>query len=164
MNRTMESAHQLSNRFREVILNGTWIANTNFQDRLTGVTLSQATRLIGSLNSIAMLTYHIHYYIAGVLNVLRGGDLVIRDRYSFDLPEMDTEEAWNALRQALYRDAEAFDVAVEQLSEEQLDSTFVDEKYGTYRRNIEGIIEHSYYHLGQVSLIRKLVEELGANV
>ena len=79
MNRTMESAHQLSNRFREVILNGTWIANTNFQDRLTGVTLSQATRLIGSLNSIAMLTYHIHYYIAGVLNVLRGADLVIRD-------------------------------------------------------------------------------------
>ncbi|MEZ5031918.1 MAG: DinB family protein [Saprospiraceae bacterium] len=154
----MESAKDLATRFREVVLDGKWIANTNFQDRLTGVTLPQASRRIGSLNSIAMLTYHIHYYIAGVLNVLRGGDLVIRDRYSFDLPELNTEEAWDALRQALYRDAEAFAGAVEQLSEEQLDSTFVDEKYGTYRRNIEGIIEHSYYHLGQVSLIRKLVE------
>jgi len=40
-----------------------------------------------------------------------------------------------------------------------LDSVFVDEKYGTYLRNIEGVIEHCYYHLGQISLIKKLVSE-----
>ena len=155
----MNTAKQMADRFREVILNGTWIANTNFQDRLDGVTREQASIRIGSLNSIAMLTYHIHYYIAGVLQVFQGGDLTIRDKYSFDLPEMNTEEAWDALRQALYRDAELFATHVERMSEEQLEATFVDAKYGTFRRNIEGIIEHSYYHLGQVSMIRKLVEE-----
>ena len=37
------------------------------------------------------------------------------------------------------------------------DHPFIDGKYGSYLRNIEGIIEHSYYHLGQISLIRKMI-------
>jgi len=41
------------------------------------------------------------------------------------------------------------------LSDEQLEAVFVKEAYGTYRRNIEAVIEHSYYHLGQNSLLRK---------
>jgi len=41
------------------------------------------------------------------------------------------------------------------LSDTQLDAVFVKETYGTYRRNIEAIIKHSYYHLGQISLLRK---------
>jgi hypothetical protein len=39
-----------------------------------------------------------------------------------------------------------------------LDAVFVDAKYGDYARNIEGVIEHSYYHLGQVVLVRKMVD------
>lgn len=155
----METASELATRFREVILNGTWIANTNFQDQLSALTWEQATTRIGSLNTIAMLTFHIHYYIAGVLQVFEGGDLTIQDKYSFDLPPVNTQEKWHALCQALYQEAEKFAGHVELMSDGKLDSTFIDEKYGTYRRNIEGIIEHCYYHLGQVSLIRKMVVE-----
>jgi hypothetical protein len=32
----------------------------------------------------------------------------------------------------------------------KLDEVFVDEKYGTYQRNIDGMIEHAYYHLGRL--------------
>jgi hypothetical protein len=39
------------------------------------------------------------------------------------------------------------------------DEPFVDEKYGTLLRNIEGVIEHSYYHLGQIALIRKMITQ-----
>jgi hypothetical protein len=45
------------------------------------------------------------------------------------------------------------------MSKEQKDDIFEEEKYGIYRRNIEAIIEHSYYHLGQISLIKKLIVE-----
>lgn len=155
----MESAKELATRFREVTLNGKWIANTNFKDQLSPLTWVQATTRIGSLNTIAMLTFHIHYYIAGVLQVFEGGDLTIRDKYSFDLPEIRNEADWQRLCQKLFTDAEQFATHVERMSQEQLDSVFIDEKYGTFRRNIEGIIEHSYYHLGQVSLIRKMVEQ-----
>jgi hypothetical protein len=53
--------------------------------------------------------------------------------------------------------ATAFVNKVKNLNDEILDSSFVDEKYGTYQRNLEAIIEHTYYHLGQISLIRKMI-------
>jgi uncharacterized damage-inducible protein DinB len=155
----METSHQLANRFREVILNGKWIANTNLKDQLGDVHLKQATRKIGSLNTIAALTFHINYYIAGILNVFEGGNLEIRDKYSFDLPPIRSAEDWDRLRNELWSNAEKFAGHVERMSDEKLNATFVDEKYGTYRRNIEGMIEHSYYHLGQISLIKKMIRE-----
>jgi hypothetical protein len=38
-----------------------------------------------------------------------------------------------------------------------LEATFSQKKYGTYYRNLMGVIEHSHYHLGQISLIRKML-------
>ena len=155
----MENSNQIASRFREVLLNGKWIANTNFKEQLSKVTWEQATKKIGSLNTIAVLTYHINYYIAGILNVFEGGGLEIRDRYSFDLPPITSEEEWKKLVDDLFMNSEKFAAHVERMPEEKLDGTFVDEKYGTYRRNIEGMIEHSYYHLGQISLINKMILE-----
>lgn len=153
----MENAAQLANRFSEVILNGTWIANTNFQDQLSGVTLEQAIHKTGTLNTIAALTFHINYYIAGILNVFEGGDLEIRDKFSFDMPNLDSEAAWEYMKATLFANAGKFAEHVARLTDEQLDAVFVKEAYGTYRRNIEAMIEHSYYHLGQISLLRKLM-------
>ena len=45
------------------------------------------------------------------------------------------------------------------MSDDKLTDVFVKEEYGTYHRNINAIIEHSYYHLGQISLIKKLLNE-----
>jgi uncharacterized damage-inducible protein DinB len=153
----MENTQQLAARFREVLLNGQWIANTNFKDALAGVTWEQATQKAGPINTIAALAFHVNYYIAGVLNVLRGGSLDIRDKYSFDMPPIRSESDWKALVDTLLANADAFADAMERMPDAQLEQPFTNEKYGTYRRNIEAMIEHCYYHLGQVSLIRKLV-------
>ena len=59
----------------------------------------------------------------------------------------------------MWTNAEKFANQVELMSDEKLEEIFVDEKYGNYRRNIEGVIEHSYYHLGQISLIKKMMKE-----
>lgn len=153
----MNTPKQMANRFREVILNGTWVANTNVKDQLSGMTWEQATAKVDGLNTIAALTFHLHYYIAGVLQVLEGGTLDIRDKYSFDLPPIGSQKDWDRLVNNLWQDAEKFAVRVEQMPEEKLNAVFVEEKYGTYRRNIDGMIEHCYYHLGQMVLIRKLL-------
>ncbi len=155
----MNTSAQLANRFREVLLNGAWIANTNFKEQLTAIDWKQATAPVGRLNTIALLAFHIHYYITGVLNVLEGGSLDIRDKYSFDMPPIRSAEDWDALRSQLWRDAERFAERLEQFPEDRWLDVFVDEKYGTYQRNIDGLIEHSYYHLGQIVLIRKLLVE-----
>ena len=159
----MEKPDQLANRFREVLLNGHWVANINFKEALEDLTWQQATKKISSLNTIAALTFHINYYIVGVLNVFEGGDLEIRDKYSYDLPEIRSAEDWGALRERFLINSEKYATHIDQMSVEKLNSTFVDEKYGTYRRNIEGMIEHAYYHLGQVSLIKKMLSEQASN-
>lgn len=153
----MTRAQSLANRLREVLLHGKWIANTNFKNQILSVDWVQATTKIDSLNTIALLTFHINYYLQGLIQVFQGGLLDIRDKYSFDLPEIKSESDWNALVETFLSNAEQFAKHVEQMDDARLDSAFVDEKYGNYQRNIEGVIEHSYYHLGQVSLIRKMV-------
>jgi len=153
----MSSVSQLAKRFREVLLDGLWIANTNFKDQLKEVTWEQAVTKIGHLNTIAMLTFHIDYYIAGILNVFEGGRLEIKDQYSFDLPSIESQEQWEMLLDKLWNDSEKFAILLEQMPDSKMDEVFVDEKYGTYLRNIDGMIEHAYYHLGQITLIRKLL-------
>ena len=153
----------LASRLREVLLNGQWIANTNFKEQVQSVNWLQATHKVESLNTIAALTFHINYYLAGLLFAFQTGRLEIRDKYSFDLPPLTSEEAWQQLKNELFTNAEAFADAVEQLDEDVLNNPFADEKYGSYLRNIEGVIEHSYYHLGQISLTRKLLAEAVAS-
>jgi len=153
----MERTKEIANRFRGVILDGLWIANTNYKDQLSGLTWEQAAKKMGSLNTIAELTLHINYYIAGVLRVFEGGALKIRDKYSFTFPPVETREDWEDVLNRLLMNAEKFAIMVERMPDEKLDDVFVDEKYGTYRRNIEGMIEHCYYHLGQIALIRKML-------
>lgn len=155
MNNTI--AQQTANRFREVILNGIWIANTNFKDQLDNLDYEIAITKVDSFNTIAALAQHIHYYINGINNVFKGGNLEIRDKYSFDFAPIESQQKWNDFLTRFWYDAEAFASFVEQLHDEQLHEAFVDEKYGSYLRNIDAMIEHSYYHLGQIVLLKKML-------
>lgn len=147
----------LANRLREVLLNGKWIANTNLKDQITSINWKQAIQRIENLNSVALLTFHINYYFKGVLHVFKGGELEIRDKYSFDMPEIKSEKDWNNLVNEFIVTAESFVYHVENMDDNLLSQPFVKPEYGTYLRNIEAQIEHSYYHLGQISLIKKLI-------
>ncbi|HAT63221.1 MAG TPA: DUF1572 domain-containing protein, partial [Flavobacteriaceae bacterium] len=129
----------------------------NFKDQLENLPVEQAIKKVGTLKTIAVLAQHIHFYIAGVKKVLEVGTLDIRDAYSFDFPPMETQEQWQLFLITFWRDAEEFTVLVEQIPEDQLSEPFVKEKYGTYLRNIDGMIEHCYYHLGQIVLINKIL-------
>jgi len=56
----MAHNQQLAKRFEEVLLTGTFIANTNYKDQLTNLIWEIVTAKIGDLNSIANLAQHIH--------------------------------------------------------------------------------------------------------
>lgn len=147
----------LAGRLREVLLNGHWIANTNYKDQILGVTWEQAVQKTDSLNTMAALTFHINYYLSGLLKAFGSGKLEISDKFSFDLPPIRSEADWNSLVAEFLSNSEKFAAYVEQLADSSFDQPFIDEKYGTLLRNIEGVIEHSYYHLGQMALIRKMI-------
>lgn len=156
----MKRSLPIANRLREVLLNGYWIANTNFKKQILGINWQQATHQVGNLNTIAALTFHISYYLGGLLDAFNSGKLDISDKYSFDLPEIQSEKDWQGLVNNFLTNSENFIAQIELLEDDMLDEPFVDERYGTYLRNVEGVIEHSYYHLGQVSLIKKLIQNV----
>lgn len=153
----MSQGKQLSARFNDALLSGKWVANTNYKEILSDVSFKEATSPYKNLHSIAMLTFHINYYIAGVLEVLKGKELCIRDRHSFDMPELQSKQEWEQLRTTLFKNAEEFSNYLTQLTDQKIEENFVDKKYGNYNRNINGMIEHCYYHLGQIVLIKKLL-------
>lgn len=154
----MSITKQVTKHFKEVFFGGNWTA-VNIKDTLKNVTLQQATTKIDSLNTIAVLTYHINYYVEGVLQVLKGGTLDIKDKFSFDVPEFISEEEWQIFLETVFANALTFSQKMETLSDEQIFDFFVDEKYGNYYRNLTGIIEHTHYHLGQITLIKKILNE-----
>ena len=102
----MKRNQLLADRLREVLLSGKWIANTNFKEQIINLNYLQANTAIGNHNTIAALTFHVMYYIEGILNVLNGGNLEIKDKYSFDMPKLQTEEDWNKLVLQLIKSSE----------------------------------------------------------
>ena len=152
----MNLAAQIAKHFRDVHFGGNW-TSVNLKQTLAEITWQQATTKIYSLNTIATLVFHINYYVSAVTEVLQGEPLTAHDKYSFDLPPIQNQEDWEKLLNKTWSDAEIFVKLIEQLPESKLGETFSDEKYGTYYRNIHGIIEHTHYHLGQIVLIKKIL-------
>ncbi len=155
----MNRAGLLEKRFREVALDGKWVTGTNFKEQLSEIDWQDATKKIAQLNTIAQITFHVHYYIAGLLEYFETGNLTIRDKYSFDMEPVKSEEDWQELKTLFISDAEKFANKTGSFTEEELNNVFFDEKYGDIHRNIDVIIEHCYYHFGQLMLIRKMLGE-----
>lgn len=152
----MNLSEQLAKHIRDVHFGGNW-TSVNLKDTLADVTWQQATTHVQSLNTIATLMYHVHYYISAVTKVLEGGPLEAKDIYSFAHPPIRSQEDWQALLDKTWADTETFAALVALLPESLLWESFTDEKYGTYYRNIQGIIEHIHYHLGQIVVIKKMM-------
>lgn len=149
---------QLAKHLRDVHFGGNWTVS-NLKDNLVDVTWQQATMKVHSFNSIATLLFHINYFIGVVLKVLEGGPLTGNDKLSFNFPPINSQEDWQVMQDKAWAEAERFAALIEQLPESKLWEDFTDPKYGNYYRNIQGIIEHTHYHLGQIALIKKLVQQ-----
>lgn len=150
-------ASELAARGEEVFLSGKWIAQTNVNEVLSGVSLAEATRKIHTLNTLADLTFHLNYYLEGLLQVFAGGKLEIRDEFSFNTPALHTESDWRMLRASLLENAGKFSQVISTFTQDDLAMPFAGGQYGSVKKNIDGTIEHAYYHLGQMVLIRKLI-------
>ncbi len=154
----MSISAQIAKHLSEVHFGGNW-TSVNLKETLAGINWQQATTKVGSFNTIATLTYHMNYFVSAVAGVLAGEPLTAKDAYSFDHPPLHSQHDWEAMLDKTWTDAERFAALIEQLPESRLWEDFTDKKYGTYYSNIQGIIEHIHYHLGQVVLIKKILQE-----
>jgi len=149
---------QIGKHFRDVNNGGNY-TGVNLKNILTGINWQQATTKVHSFNTILALVYHINYYVTAVSKVLQGEPLNASDKFSYDHPQIQSEEEWKKFLNQFWTDAESFAELIEQLPENKFLEPFLDGKYGNYYRNIVGVIEHTHYHLGQIVLIKKLLTQ-----
>lgn len=152
----MNLPQQLAKHFREVYFGGNWTWS-NLKEQLANVSWQQATAKVGTLNTILVLACHIHYYVLVQTKVMQGGLLEGHDKDSFATLSISDEQEWQVLLEKMWADAEIYAALVAQLPETQLNDFFVQEKYGTWHRNLLGLIEHTHYHLGQIAIMKKLL-------
>lgn len=152
----MNLPSQIAKHLRDVYFGNNWTA-VNLKNTVADINWQQATTKVQNFNTIAVLVYHTNYFIDVVLQVLQGEPLNAHDKYSFDLPPVESQQDWENLLNKTWTEAERLACLTEQLPESKLDEVFIHEKYGNYLRNLFGIIEHTHYHLGQITLIKKMI-------
>jgi len=149
-------SQQIAKHFKQVYFGGNWTC-TNLKETLENVSWQQATTQVYSFNTIATLTFHINYFVEAATKVLEGKALDSNDKFSFTHPPINSQQDWENMLKKTFNDAEKFASLIEQLPESKLSEDFSDKKYGNYYRNLQGIIEHAHYHLGQIALIKKII-------
>ena len=153
----MSFTSQLAENFRAMHFGPSWVGSS-LKDLLEGVNWEQATKEVNDLNTIAKLVFHINYYISAVLKVLKGGPLDAHDKYSYDLPPIQSEADWQDLLDKVWKEAEEAASLIENMTNDQLAEPMDTGKYGDWFKNLLIIHEHSHYHIGQIALLKKLTQ------
>lgn len=65
----MNPIQQIAKHFRDVHFGGNW-TSVNLKDTLADINWQQATTKVHDLNTIAVLVFHVNYYVSPVLKVL----------------------------------------------------------------------------------------------
>lgn len=154
----MHLSKQIAKHMYDVHFGGNW-TTIHVQEVLENVTYQQAIFQVKDFNTIAHLTYHINYYVSEVMHVLKGNELQASDKVSFHLPKDFNSKDWGTLKQKTLTDAKQFSKLISEIAPDKWDTYFSHKKYGSYFRNMVGILEHTHYHLGQIVLIKKLSEQ-----
>lgn len=154
----MNTTQQIARHLRDVHFGGNWTVSA-LKPHLADVTWEEANIRLYDLNTILAVAYHTTYYVRAIKRVLQGQPIDARDIYSFDHPPVQSSEDWDRFREEIWADVEDLAALIEALPEEKLGETFVGEQYGTYYRNLHGLIEHTHYHLGQIVIIKKMIRQ-----
>jgi len=131
----------------------------SLQRALTGVTAAQASsRPVPKAHSIWELVAHIAAWEDVWRLRLEGTRLDEPPAGDFPKTPDPTAEAWKQGIAHLHRAHEEFLRKIATLSEATLDQTVVGKPY-LIRFMLEGAIRHHVYHAGQISLLKKSLED-----
>jgi len=153
----MKTTQLIAKQLRDVYSDGNWTWAT-LKGKIENVSWNEAITEVYGLNTIAALVFHINYYTHHVANALDGQEFTASDKFAFTHPQITNEEDWQRMLKGVFADGERLAQQIEKLDDDILNEYFREEKYGTYYRNICGIIEHFHYHLGQIVVIKKILD------
>lgn len=136
-----------------------WVGN-NLSTTLDQVSASDAaTHWLTEAHSIWEIVLHLKAWRSFLLHKLKGDqhfNIEQGEPEDWPTPPEATEEAWQQTLQDLTQNQAEISDLLENWQDEQLESTVPGRPYSFYTL-IHGIIQHDYYHIGQISLIKKQI-------
>jgi DinB superfamily len=152
-----EIAQEIARHIREIHFGNNW-TDSAMQEVLKDVTWQQAIAMpIPNANSIAVLVFHTNFYLNYVHKSIKEGVYKFDHNDSFKVTPIHSEADWQALLQKSWDDAEAFAQTVEKLSDNLNLFKVVPPYQNSFYKNLQGVVEHNHYHLGQIVLLKKMV-------
>ena len=152
-----EITHELARHIREIHFGNNW-TDVDMTMVLKDVTWQQAIATpIPNANSIAVLVFHTNFYLNYVHKSIKEGVYKFEHEDSFKVPPIQSEADWQALLQKTWDDAEAFAQTVENLTVGLDFFNAVPPFSNSFYKNLQGVVEHNHYHLGQIVLLKKLL-------
>jgi uncharacterized damage-inducible protein DinB len=113
-----------------------------------------AARPVAKVHSIWEIVAHMAFWEGVVTRRLGGERAGLVEELNFPPTPEPTEESWKAELDRFRASNEAFRQAASKLTPERLDELTAAGKR-TYREEVQGILEHHLYHLGQIALLKK---------
>ncbi len=149
----MKIIEAIAQHFREVNYGNNW-TDASVKDVLQNISFEQAMKKTGNANTIAILLFHMDFYNMVVYDRLVGIKRKFEHEESLQQPNITTEEDWQQLQKAYFENVDKIHKAIIAFNESHL---FEETTRNTPYKNLHGLIEHIHYHLGQISLLKKLV-------
>jgi hypothetical protein len=154
----MNITKEIARHIREIHVGINW-TQVNMKEVLADINYEEAIERPISENSIAVLVYHMNFYLNLVHERLKGGGLVFNHEDSFIISSMQSEDDWQKLKDKTFADAENFALSIEKFPEGKLFDD-ISVETGSYYKNMHGVTEHNHYHLGQIVLLKKIIRQL----
>lgn len=120
------------------------------------ISAEDAARKIGKLNSIWQIVYHLACWREALLLRIKNKKPSIPENNFFEEIESTSEEAWQTLLQRLEDSQSALIRYLDGKSDIEWDKKPSGGNYTSFEL-MQSILQHDAYHLGQIVLIRKML-------
>lgn len=148
----MKLTEAIAQHFYEVNYGNNW-TDACMKDVLSGISYRQATQQVGNANTIALLLFHIDFYNLVVLDRLLGTSRAFQHEESLQTPSIHSTAEWLQLQQKYFENVDRLHAAILDFPDDRL---FETTSRNTPYKNLHGVVEHIHYHLGQISLLKKI--------
>lgn len=152
----MEISNLLAQHITEVFEGSNW-TDVNIKDTIKNISWQQAgQKTNASPNTIAALLHHIYYWNEIMLQRINGSNPVIPDANGFDVGEINNDSDWINLKEKTHQSFIELSNAVKKFPGEKLTEISPTGK-SSYYKNLQGLVEHAHYHLGQIVILKKIL-------
>ncbi len=153
----MTEIKRIISLFEKLYSKEPWI-DINLLDTLSNITIKQATNRIGNCNTIWEIVVHIIEWRVNVIKRLKGEIIITPDNNYFTENEDKSTKNWNNTLQLLDNSQKEWISFLEWYDTKNLNKKYTTNQM-THYEHVQGILQHDSYHLGQIVLLLKLINE-----